>query len=132
MDTLYIKLFFVKYRIPIKSTKYQIYRISVELNRMSLDGICFIVIGLELLHLDVKINLLICCRRWFYLFVTFIATIICLMFLYLSLINFKMIFALFHCRSVFREMKLHDTDIFSRSGDAIRTWKDSDAATRMM
>jgi len=124
MDTLYIKLFFVKYRIPIKSTKYQIYRISIELNRMSLDGICLIVMVLELLHLEVQINLLMCCRRWFYLFVAF-ATIIYLMFLYLSLISLKMKFALFHCRSVFREMKLHAKDISICSGDAIRTWKDS-------
>jgi len=130
MDTLYIKLFFVKYRISIKSTKYQITSTFNGIESPTLNAMCLIVMVVELLHREVRINLLMCCKRWFYLFVTFIATIICLMFLYLSLISVKMKFALFHCRSVFREMKLHAKDIFIWRYEVIRTWKDSDATTR--
>jgi hypothetical protein len=53
------------------------------------------------------------------------------MFLYLSLISLKMEFALFYCRSVFTEMKLHAKDISISNDDAIIE-KGSDAATRLV
>lgn len=107
---------------------------------MSLDGLCFIVADtvmvLERQHLGIEWTSLCGAEGDFICWLPSIATSVCLNVFVSFSCYLMMKFSLFHCSSVFREMKLHQKDFSSWCGECNRMkmerQRSTCAATRLV